>query len=226
MKLTFIATVLAGANFYDHPSGLTVNGEQVYDDAGFLRAIAATYFGRGQKSTTLAWTSQRQFDSLRECEVYILTHFAGLPAINGLLQAEVGQTGDTQICYLENAVIATAVVTEHRGVSCRVQYTIKGGVFTTDVPDDVPGEADTEEGFIVLRRGAAPVDSATSTGTVTFSAPLPTTPFVVGNLQVPPGGDNIWGWPIPGTETVNGFDYQLTAPVPDGTYKFSYIAIS
>lgn len=229
MRISIVSTVLAdptAAAGRLGPSGLTLNGQQIVDDAEFFRAAAPVLFDRGSAGVVLQFAVERSFTTLAQAEAFLLQHPTAVPRA-GLVTCECGDAGGTETLYLPDAILETVAITGHRGVSVAVQYTIRGAGFASDVPpEEIPGEPDDGEGeFIVLRRGRVSIDAAATTVDIVFSAPLSSVPTVTCTVSRPAGGDNIWAHVEEDTLTVNGFTAELSGAPPDGTYKLNYIAV-
>lgn len=226
MRITFETTQLASPDLAlgRVPFGLTLNGEQIVDDAQFFRAAAASVFARGNLGTVLQFSVTRLFSTEKAAEVFALTHAGAVP-LEGLVTAVCGETGDQQTVYLEGAVLQAVAVQSVRGSSVVVQYTIRGGIWTTDVPDEIPGESEASEDFIVMRRAKVPVAAAVDEVVVVFSAPLAAAPVVKAELYGPTGSAAIGGQVLIDTITVNGFTYKCDAETPNDDYELHYIAV-
>jgi hypothetical protein len=205
-------------------SGLLQNGQQIIDEVQFFQAASPRYFARGGAGVALQFSTTRQFDTIRAAEAFVLLHFGSLP-LSGLITAITGIGTDTQTCYLRNAVIESANVTGYKGTSVTIQYSIKGGLWESDVPPEVPGDPDTGEETIVMRRGSVSIASAATSVDVTFSSPLSGVPTVIATISRPEGGDAIWPIIQSDSITINGFTADLSGATPDADYKLNYAAI-
>jgi hypothetical protein len=206
------------------PWGLTLNGEQLVDAVPFFRADVLQVFARGGFGVTLQFGVARMFSSVRAAEAFYLTHSGAIP-LEGILTLVCGEGGDTQTVYLEGAVVQSVAQSPHRGTIVDVQYTIRGGKFIGDVPDDLPGEVEPEEEFIVMRRGKVSIAAAATEVEVTFSAPLSAIPIVTAIVSRPTGSGAIGCAVREDSITTDGFTVDLDAAAPDGTYKLHYTAI-
>lgn len=227
VRIVLETTLLADDDLavgYVGPAALTLNGQQLVDAAEFFRAAAATFFARGNASITLQFRVQRLFGSIKKAERFALTHPSTIP-LEGLLAITAGESGDTVPLYLEGAVLEQVQIVELSGACVVVQYTIKGSAFTSDVPDDLPGSADSAEETIVMRRGKPAVGAAVDTIVVVFSSPLAASPIVKAELHGPTGSAAIGGQVLEDTITIAGFTYKADAATPDASYKLHYIAV-
>lgn len=201
------------------PVDLSVNGQQVIEDAQFFGALAATYYGRGKRSTELTFTVEREHGSLKDAEVFLLTHWADLPR-SGDVVVECGIGDDTQSVALKGAVLESMPQGIYRGRSTRVTYTLRGGLISTD---SIPAGGDVDED--VVRRGTVDIGSAATEVEVSFDNAMTGTPTVVATVVTPEGGDIIACTIESGSVSTDGFTAKLSFPTPDSTYKLSYVAI-
>ncbi len=206
------------------PSRLSLNGQQIIDEAEFFRAAMPTYFTRGSAGVVLQFSVQRFFSTIKKAEAFALLHFGAIP-LSGLVTCICGESGDQQTIYLRNAVVESVPVS-HSGTVVTVQYTIKGGAFEGDIPpEEIPGDPDTGESFITMRRGKVAIAANATSVVVTFSSPLSSVPVVLPHVSRPAGGAEIGCTLDEDSVTVNGFTVQLDGPTPDNTYKLNYTAI-
>ena len=206
----------------DGPSGLSLNGQLLLDEEHFYRATAASFFPRGNRSTTLVFAVTRCFGSLREAALHALQLPATVPG-SGLLQVTVGEGSDVQTLYLPDCA-CEYVSPQILGVSVRTTYTLKGGLFTTDVPDTLPGTVDAG-GALVMRRASVPIAAGAESVTVTFSAPLSAVPSVVASISRPSGSALVSCSVRSDSVTASGFVADLGSPTPDNTYRLDYLAV-
>lgn len=228
MRISIESTVLADPDISVGklgPSGLTVNGQQIVDEAQFFRAAAPVFYARGTLGVVLQFTVHRIFATLAAAEAFALMHFNATP-LEGLVTCVCGETGATQTVYLNDAVVEAVQLPSSRGLVVAVQYTIKGGAFTSDVPpEDIPGDPDNGEEFVVLRRGKVAIGAGVSSVVVTFSAPLAVVTSVQCTISRPAGSPAIDAFVREDSITVNGFTVDLSAETPDTTYRLHYLAI-
>lgn len=216
MRIKFANLFLSNGGL-EGPSGLSVNGEQVIDDAGFFRALATVYYARGNDSTSVSFTVTREHASEKAAEVYVLTHRKNVPK-EGDLVFYCGFPGDEQQVALLGAVLAgTSAV--YLGRTSRLTYTLQGGLPETDsIPE---GEEIDDD---VTRRGKVSIGNGAATVSVTFST-MTGAPYVTCNVYCPSGGDAIFATVVDGSITSSGFDVILSGPTPNGDYKLGYVAI-
>lgn len=216
MRIKFANIWISGGGL-EGPSGLSVNGDQVIDDAQFFRALATTHYARGNDSTSISFSVEREHASTKAAEVYVLMHRKNLPK-EGDCVFYCGAPGDEQEVALIGAVLSTTGGS-YLGRSTRLTYTIQGGLPQTDsIPEGE--EIDPE----VTRRGTVSIGNGANTVSVTFST-MAGVPYVVPTVYCPSGGDSIWATVVDGTVTNSGFDAILSGPTPNGDYKLGYIAI-
>lgn len=205
------------------PTGLSLQGQAIVDEVAFFRAAALTYFNREGERVEMQFRVQRIFETNRLAERFCLTHRNNVPR-QGLLQITVGIGADTEDIYLEDAIVEPSIVSLV-GTVVIVQYSIKGGLFTTDVPEPLPS-ADPEEEEVSFRRGKVAIGNGDNTVAVTFSAPLTTSPAVNANVITPTGGSPIGCTVIKESITTDGFTANLDASTPNGNYELHYTAFA
>ena len=211
MKLQWNATWLADD---DSPAfGLSLNGQQIVQEAQFIQAASAALYGRGNRTVSLAFSVTRSFGSVSEAEQFIHAHYSSLED-EGSLICRCGAQGEepTDILY-QNAVLIGPKA-RYRGVSVQIDYQFRApqvsGIF-------VPEEDDMRSASIPIPAG---VDHFTAAGLAFPAIPARVLPHV----RIPAAGDNIEAHVVDGTITADGFDIQLSAVTPDGDYvlDFSY----
>lgn len=126
MRILFDGTELAG--FFDNPAhDVRVNGKIVTRTVEIIGAAAVRNYDRGNLATGIAFTARREFDKVKEAEVFLLTHFAGLTK-KGTCEIQCGLSGDdTQSVYFYDAVLSEVPRGIYSGVSVWVDYTILAG---------------------------------------------------------------------------------------------------
>jgi hypothetical protein len=217
MKVQFGSIWLA-PGLIECASDFTVNGQQVNDAVEFYRAAAVAFFPRGLRFDQISFSVTRKFDTSKEAESFVLSHFGDL-ATQGSLYLYCGYDDDQTIVRYDGAVIDQPVRT-FKGTSVIVQYTFRGGIPITDSPP--PSYAEPNDAMIKRNLEAIPLGN--DAYTVTFSAAFTSTPVIVANLQCPAGGDRIFADVIDGTVSATGFQVQLSGPTPSSGYKLSWIA--
>lgn len=216
MRIKFANIWISGGGL-EGPSGLSVNGDQVIDDAQFFRALAATHYARGNDSTSISFSVEREHASTKAAEVYVLMHRKNLPK-EGDCVFYCGAPGDEQEVALLGAVLSITGGS-YLGRSTRLTYTIQGGLPQTDsIPEGEEIDPD------VTRRGTVNIPNAATTVSVTYST-MTGAPYVTVTVYAPSGGDAIFGTVVDGSITSSGFDVILSGPTPTGDYKLGYIAI-
>ena len=204
-------------------SSVSLNGERIVDETTFFRAAARTYFDRGGQGVQLSLGVTREFPSLRLAQRFVLTHHNTVPG-QGLIECIVGAGADVESIYLEDAILQPQIVSLE-GVAVGINYTIRGGRFSTDTPAEPLPSADPEEEEVSYRRGAPSIASAAEQVDVTFSSPLASPPTTVTpHVSHVTGDEAIDCELLQDTITEEGFSVKLTAPTPNGNYKLHYSA--
>lgn len=217
MKITFANHVLAPGDL-EGVKGLSVNGEQLIDEAAFFRALATTYYARGNEKTEISFTVTREHASLKLAEVFVLMLRRNLPR-EGDCVITCGFTGDEQKVALLDAVLAPTQA-RYSGRSSIVTYTLLGGLPETD---EIPNEEEIDPD--VTRRGTVALGNGVTSASVAFLTAMTGAPYVTCNVVCPSGGDAIFATIVDGTVSASGFDVILSGPTPAATYKLSYHAI-
>lgn len=218
MKIRIGNTWLASGGL-EAASDVSVNGQQAVDDAAFFRALAATFYARGQRRTEITFSVEREHGSLKDAEVFLLTHWGDLPE-GGDVVFTCGEGADTQNVALLGAVLEAMPQGVYRGRSTRVSYTIRGGLPTTD---SIPGGGEVDDD--VTRRGTVAIPDAATEVDVVFANAMSGTPTVVASIVSPVGGDILTCTIEAGSVSAAGFTAKLSFPAPGATYQLSYIAI-
>lgn len=219
--------ILGGIELTDwdsHPAmNVSVNGQSVTEVMDIVRAAAARFFSRGNQRISIQFTVRREFATLRECQVYLLTHFSLLPKF-APLQIICGGNGETaQDCFMQNAVLSASPVGNFGGVEAIVQYVIEGGEITTDVP---PGFLIGGEELIA--RGSEDLAAEVDFKAVVFDAAFPpgTEVIVTPVVAKPSGsGSNLFATLREDLTDVNGFTVEFNGNTPDANHKLKWIAI-
>ena len=218
MKVQFGSIWLAPGGI-EFASDFTVNGQQVNDPVEFYRAASVAFFPRGLRSDTITFSVIRKFDTNKEAESFVLTHFQDL-AQQESLYLYCGYDDDQTIVRYDGVVIDQPVRT-FKGTSVIVQYTFRAGIPITDSPPPSYAEPDDT----MIKRGTIAITSGADTVTVTFSAAFTSTPgAIIPDVNCPSGGSRIFANVIKSTISATGFQAQLSAPVPSSGYDFTYIA--
>jgi hypothetical protein len=226
MRIVFETTWLAPGGV-QAADGVRVNGQQIVDDADFFRAAASAFYPRGNLAVSLQFVTHWTFNTAKLAEVFALTHIALLPmgpGDLGVVQITCGNAPDTQLVYMNNAVLESARIVSVRGSSVDVEYVIRGPFFQTDVPPDVPGYPDPGELTLVYRRGTVALTNGATSQAIVFSTPVSTTPVVVCNVNGVSGSAAIFGRILSDTVSTTGFTVEFSAAIPDGTYTLTYWA--
>lgn len=219
MKITFAGIDLA--DFADaQAKSVSINGQIVFEAIDIVLAASKRVFFRGNQLINLSFSVRRQFDSIKECEVFLLTHFALLPKAGLCLISCGTAAGDVTLVYLANAVLAASPQGGYGGVSAEVTYSIIAPTATTDTPPGI-----LAGGEDMIARDSTAIANAAESVAVIFAAPFTAVPIVTASVGKPSGGDNLWATVDQSTVTINGFTAYLSAPAPAGTYKLNWLAI-
>lgn len=127
MRILFADQELAG--FAHNPAQqVRVNGQIVFMATEILNAPAKKLTPLGNLSTEISFTARREFDTIKEAEVFLLTHFAGLTK-QGTAQIQCGvESGDYTPVYFANALLTAVPRAIYEGVGVEMDYTILAGV--------------------------------------------------------------------------------------------------
>ncbi len=221
MDITFGATLLA-SKATNPVYAVALNGQQINDEAQFFRAATITPIARGNRSTEISFSVTRTFNTVVDCEVFILTHLNALSQQADLLCQCTG-VGDAaeQDCTLSGSVLTSIRFSENRGLTVVVQYTFKGGLF---VNEDVPPPPDGED---TLKAGTSDLSTSDESVTIVFAIAFGAAPSgITATLLVPGAGEGFSVWIDQSTVSAIGFTARFAAPVPDIGYKLSWIAVA
>lgn len=200
--------------------GMRLNGEQLVDQAQFFRAIAASYFSRGNKTSRFEFDVWWYFSTRGAAENFILGHWASLAATD-TLTVTCGDGEATQYIYaLAGAVLQSVAPSEWRGISVKMHYVFVGGLFATQSIQ--PPNEDT-----LIKRGTVILSSGQASQTVSFAASFPGVPVVIVRVNRPSNAvDTVVDWDAPEAQvTAAGFVAQGQA-TPGAGYTLNWLAIS
>lgn len=216
MEIYYGNTQLASSGV-DGPSGLRINGQQVVDEVGLFRASAQTFYGRGNKSTRVAFSRWWYFGSIKAAEVHCARHHAEL-SVQADLILVAGETGDQQELVLADAVFVNCSH-EQRGRSVLTTYEFAGGVFASE-DVELPDESE------LVKAGTIDLSANDETKAVAFDVAFGGVPRGVTVTVLAPNGEpGFAAWVDHSTLTANGFTAKLGAAVPGAGYKLSWIAV-
>jgi hypothetical protein len=218
MKVRIGSTWLAPGGF-EATLGLSVNGQQITQEVEFFRALARQFYPRKNRSTSVSFSVTRSFETQREADAFILTHYNELPD-SGDVFFYCGDDSDQQIVTLPGAVLDAVGDGSMVGTSVRYTYTVRGGIIRTDI---TPGP---DPDMSNIRRAEVSLSSSDVSKDVTFSSPMPGVPVVTVNVSVPDDGDNIFATLKQSAINASGFSVYFSGPIPGSGYFLSYIAIS
>ena len=197
--------------------GISVNGTQLNDEFQLVRALAAAFVPRGNRSTSINFVVERLFNTERAAQRFVLEHFS-LLAQQASLYITIGAVGDTEVVELADAVV-DAVPISFRGTSVTIQYSIRGGLPSFGVSP--PGYIEPDSSMI--QRKVTAIGSGVDTITVTFDTPFGSLPVVAVSMQSPASGAAIFAWVRDGSVTTDGFIADLSGETPGTGYKLSWI---
>jgi hypothetical protein len=198
---------------------LALNGQQVNDEVHLLRAAAAVFFARGNRSATVSFFASVSHATQHVSERQLLTHFWDLPT-QDVLRFWCGPDGDQEIVSFPGAVIDGANCGPVQGITGAFRYAFRVTAPITEDPPPALVEPTTD----MIKRSTTAIPSLADHVDVVFAIPFASVPIVVANVQRPAGGDAIWAVIRAGSVTVNGFTADLSGAAPDGTYSLAWIA--
>jgi hypothetical protein len=130
MKITLGNFALADSPDPVPMQNFRINGSRNIQEAQFFRAIARSFYDRGNRKTEVTFETSRVFNSQLDAESFILMHETQFPG-QGLVTFVAGASGKgTASRYLKNAVVES-VSSSLTGCTTRHSYRITGGVMTT-----------------------------------------------------------------------------------------------
>ena len=112
---------------------VVINGQQVVQDAQFLRAVAAQPLARGNAVNGLQFSVTRQHASVADAAAYVLTAFSSLPP-SGTAQIICGASGENVITCTFSAVLQEVTKCTFRGTRSDTTFVLRGGLITTSAP--------------------------------------------------------------------------------------------
>lgn len=221
MEISLNSTLLASSANLSRgrigPRDLQVNGRLLVDEDDFFRAGSPVYEVRGGAGVQLLFTVEHVCASPEAAELFALTHWTQLPK-SGALLCQLG----AHALYLHGAVLDTITIEPARGLCVPVRYSLRGGLFASDAPPELPiapGEA-----AVVMRRGKVAIAAGVSSVAVVFTAPLAVIPTVTPSISRPTGGDNITAILREDTVSTTGFTVDLTGETPNADFVLHYTA--
>ncbi len=218
MRILFAGVELAG--WYENPAkAVTVNGVTVVDVVDIVRAERKKVFPRGNDLVTVGFAVARTFDSIKDAEVFALTHFS-LMTKYGLCEIQCGGPDDYDTVLLAGAAVAASPQANPRGATVDVSYQVLAPGAQTDAPPQflLGGEA-------MILRGRAALSAAATYVDVAFGTPFAAAPVVTATVAMPSGGDRIWATVRDDLTTTGGFRAEFSAPIPGAGYKLNWNAI-
>lgn len=219
MQLQFGSTVLIPGGSQGVVS-LRLNGRQISDAATFFRAIAGTFYSRGNKTTAFECDAWWYFNTRGEAENFILGHWASLAAAD-LLTVTCGDNEANQFVYqIPVCVLESVSLAEWRGIAVRMHYVFQGGLFTTQSIE--PPNEDN-----LLKRGTVNLTAGDTSKAVAFASSFAAAPIVVcrvnrGSLVA----DTVVDWDAPSAGVSAGGFTAGGQPIPGPGYVLNWIAIA
>ena len=128
MIIAYGGITIAPGGLAGEPAEFKLDQKAITEQAEFFRAAAAIWYHRGNISATLGFSVTRQFNSLKDAWVFMMTHVNALAGRADLVLT-CGEGGDTQNVTLTNAVLTDVQMTP-MGVSITVTYSFQGGLFS------------------------------------------------------------------------------------------------
>jgi hypothetical protein len=208
---------------------ISLEGEQLVDEAAFFRAATVAFFPRGNQRLEFSFTTHWVFASTLQAEIFYLTHIGSLPmtaADSGPLQCICGaeNPATAQTVYAASAVLKKVQMLRQIGVSVDVRYTLDIPGFTSQQPANIPSYPNPNELVQVFRRGQIPLSIGQVLVAVVLSSPLPGQPGADPDVWItgPTGGYAIEPVCYHDSVTVNGFTAAFPA-IPAQGYYLNYI---
>jgi hypothetical protein len=229
MQILFETTYLAPGQAQS-AADITLNGEQVVDEAEFFRAASITLFPRGNQRTDFDFSVSYVYPTSVSAEMALLLFPSNVPmtsADNGVLQCLCGAEtpATSQICYMSGAVLRKISVRQV-GVSLIVRYSFTGPGFTSQVPSQgLPTFPNANEINQVLRRGNPSISLGATSMAVAFSSQMPGIPgSIVVSVSGPTGSGIMFAQLDSDSITTNGFNVAFNVAAPDANHVLNYIA--
>ena len=110
-----------------------INGEQVVQDAQFLRAVAAQPLARGNAVNVLQFSVTRQHASVADAAAYVLTAFSSLPG-SGTATIICGASGENLLTCTCSAVLEEMPKCSFLGTRTDTTFLLRGGLITMGAP--------------------------------------------------------------------------------------------
>lgn len=232
MQIVFETAYLAPGQIQS-ADAVSVNGEQIVDEADFFRAAAANFFPRGNLKVEFRFITHWSFTTTVAAEVFVLTYANLLPMTNtdiGTVQCVCGaeNPGTEQTCYMINAVLK-GVSIKYVGTSVDVEYTILGPGFTTNVPPNLPIAPTPNVPQQVCVRGKQLLTNGqVSPVAVSFGVTLPGPPGADPDCWIsgPTGSETFGCRTDSDSVTTSGFNVDLDIAVPGNGYYLNWVVFS
>lgn len=197
---------------------ITVNGRQLVQEAQFLRAESAAFFGRKNRRLSIAFSVRRNFETIKLAEQWMLGHHSELTH-RATLTITTGQASETQediVC--QDAVLESVDFPVYRGilVEARYQFLVPSitGTGPTPTHDDnlITGSFDIPSG----------ADSVTVDDLDLIAAPT----RVFCTVRKPSADAfTIIASPVDGSFATTGFTAALSAETDSADYILDYALV-
>lgn len=155
-----------------------VNGRRVVQEEHLIRALRKSFFARGGRSTMLAFSASRQFDTVRECEEFALSHEQSL-AGSGTLTVRIGIGGEDPYDVFLHGAVLDSVDVDYEGCRAMAGYSFRAPQVSGITPAPPPDQADGLDGGPIL----APDFDGPVDGGNTQDAHIPAFAFDAGGIS-------------------------------------------
>ena len=109
------------------------NGEQIVQDAQFLRALVSQPMARGNAVNTVRFSVTRQYASVAAAAAAVLTSFTSLPT-SGTATLVCGALGELTATCTFSAVLAEMPESVFHGTRTDTTFVLRGGLITALSP--------------------------------------------------------------------------------------------
>jgi hypothetical protein len=121
--------------------GVRFNGQQVVQEAQFLRVAAASPLARGNAANELQFSVTQQHASVAAAAAFALTVFGTLPA-SGTATVVCGALGEQPVTCTFAAVLAGMPACSFRGTRTDVTFVLRGGAISIVAGGSLLGTVD------------------------------------------------------------------------------------
>ncbi len=219
MQIQFGSTILVAGGI-DGVVGLRLNGDSLIDEATFFRALVASFYSRGNKTTDFEFSKRWQFNTRGGAENFIMGHWASL-AQKDILTVTCGDGESVEYVYqMPLAILKSVTLEEWIGVEVKMHYVFVGGLFTTDTV--IPPDEDN-----LIKRGTVVLSPGDTTKTVAFGSSFAGTPVVLARVNRPSSAsDTVVDWDAPEADVTSGGFIAAGQAIPASGYTLNWIAIT